>query len=147
MSICLWIQMQPYTNMPYIFAFTIIHKTLRDKRALILQPKSSSLSYTIMNVRSYITTSALDSVFFRVGRFFLNSLLSKFYIRKKKKSFFRLILYVTSNPSRLRTSVMLSRHSTYMEERDRIDSNYNWNRLQSDGDGLTTCHICSIPHS
>jgi hypothetical protein len=28
-----------------------------------------------------------------------------------------------------------------------IKSIYTWDRLRSDGDGLTTCHVCSITHS
>jgi hypothetical protein len=28
-----------------------------------------------------------------------------------------------------------------------MDSTYYWDRLRSDGGGLTTCHVCSIPHS
>jgi hypothetical protein len=29
----------------------------------------------------------------------------------------------------------------------RINSIYTGDRLRSDGDGLTTCHLCSITHS
>jgi hypothetical protein len=29
----------------------------------------------------------------------------------------------------------------------RTNSSYTWDRLRTDGDGFTTCHVCSIPHS
>jgi hypothetical protein len=29
----------------------------------------------------------------------------------------------------------------------RINSTYTCDRLRSDGDMLTTCHVCSVPHN
>jgi hypothetical protein len=39
-----------------------------------------------------------------------------------------------------------SKEIKYLYE-TRINSTYACDRLRSDVDGLTTCHICSIPHS